>query len=597
MEKTHYINTLIERAWQLLPSDATHTNILVEEALQISQREQYALGEADALTIRSRIFLESHTYDEAITTAHEAIRLYEKLQTTEGLKLYPYAVATLAESYMVLGDYETALFWLERQIDIAEWLRNTEAQASAYQNMSIIYGYMNDHRTALRYLHDASEIASPSQQPRLYQLGAEYALVLKDFESAIDNATIALQGYEALGSASGQALAHSTLGDIYLAMGDPKTARTHYEWAWQFSRHTSRPMATLRSLLQLGKLAVYEQQWESAAENFKGALAFAEANEHHQEQLTCHKALADILEKLGNFREALYHAKRYAELRDEILTQEANLRIQRLDMLQRTRIAQRESEFYAERARQLQALRERDRVYFQELSNIKDEMMRTASHDLKNPLATIRTLVYLLRAEEASAYSPERRQELLERIDQQVDRMTDLISNLLDLAKLETGRAINTQPLPVKDVIVQSIEDVVPLAEARRITIEQQIGDHEAYLDPPRIRQVMVNLLSNAIKYSEAGSKVTVRTSHTNNAVIVEVCDEGVGIPAEDIPRIFERFYRVEKDAHRAREGTGLGLAIVKSIVEQHGGEISVESTVGQGSIFRFTLPIVQKEQ
>lgn len=587
MEKLNYVNTLNQRAWQLVPNNATHANVLIDEALQIAQREQYQLGQADALTVRSRIYLESHTYDEAIATTHEAIRLYEQHADMSGLRLYPYAIATLAESYMILGDYEVSLFWLERQIDAAEWLNDAEAHASALQNISIIYGQMNDHLTALRYLYDATEIASEAQQPRLYQLGAEHALALKDYDAAIDNATIALHRYDALGSSSGQALAQSTLGDIHLAMGDATKAREHYDRAWRFSRNTSRPIATLRSLLQLGKLALHEQQWEPAAEHFKGALAFAESTEHHQQQVECHRALADICEALGDTRQALLHAKRYAELRDELYTQEANLRMQRLDMLQRTRIAQRDSEFYAERARQLQALRDRDRAYFEELQQIKDEMMQTASHDLKNPLATIRTLVFLLR----SRPEPPRYDELLERIDQQVDRMTDLIANLLDLAKLETGRAISPQPFPVQDVVQLSIQDITPLAESRQIKIVKDVGEHKAYLDPLRLRQVIVNILSNAVKYSDDGTRVEIKTSASNGVVVVEVRDYGVGIPAEDVPHIFDRFYRVDADLHRNREGTGLGLAIVKSIIDQHGGQISVESSVGQGSTFRFTLP------
>lgn len=587
MEKLSYVNTLNQRAWQLLQNDITHANVLSAEAFQIAQRENYPLGQADALTIRSRIFLESHTYDEAIATTHEAIRLYELHSDVDGLRLYPYAIATLAESYMILGDYEVSLFWLERQIDAAEWLNDSEAHASALQNISTIYGYMNDHLTALRYLYDATEIASETQQPRLYQLGAEHALALNDYEAAIDNATIALQRYATIDSASGQSIAHSTLGDIFLAKGDAIIAREHYDRAWRFSRNTSRPIATLRSLLQLGKLALHEEQWETASEHFRGALAFAESTDHHQQQVTCHRHLAEIYEKLGDTRQALFHFKRFAELRDELYTQETNLRMQRLDMLQRTRIAQRDSEFYAERARQLQALRDRDRTYFEELSNIKDEMMRTASHDLKNPLATIRTLVYLLR----NNTEPQRNNEFLVRIDQQVDRMTDLISNLLDLAKLETGRAISPEPLPVAEVVLQAIQDITPVAEARQIRINKHITECKAYLDPLRFRQVMDNLLSNAVKYSDDGGEVVVQTSVQNGAVIVEVRDRGVGIPQDDLPHIFDRFYRVDRDNHRTREGTGLGLAIAKSIVDQHGGQISVESTLGEGSIFRFTLP------
>lgn len=587
MEKNNYVDTLNQRAWQLIRQDPTHANVLATEAYQIAQRADYDIGEADALTIRSHVYLEEQTYDEAIVTAHEAIRLYELRPDIPMLSKYPYAVAALAESYMHLGDLEVALFWLERQLDAAEMINDAHARASALQNISTIYGNMNDYVTALRYLYDATEIASETQQPRLYQLGAQHALALKDYDSAIDNATIALRLYEEHQSSSGQSIAHSTLGDIYLAMGNVDKARSHYDIAWQFSRNTSRPLATLRSLLQLGKLALHEAQWEAAREHYLGALAFSQRTENHQVIVECHKALADIFEQLEDFKEALFHAKRYALLRDDLLTAEANLRIQRLDMLQRTRIAQRDSEFYAERARQLQALRERDVQYFEELSVLKDEMMRTASHDLKSPLATIRTLVYLLRTDP----NEERAKELLERIDHQVDRMTDLIANVLDLAKIETGRAINVELQSIRQVIAPAIEEMIPLAEAQQITLVDEIQDANAHLDALRIRQVIDNLLSNAIKYSEPNATITVRSSKLPSAVMIEIIDQGMGIPPDDIPHIFDRFYRVDAVTHRNREGTGLGLAIAKSIIEQHGGEISVESVVGQGSTFRFTMP------
>jgi signal transduction histidine kinase len=162
------------------------------------------------------------------------------------------------------------------------------------------------------------------------------------------------------------------------------------------------------------------------------------------------------------------------------------------------------------------------------------------------------------------------------------------------LAKIETGRAIVTDSVVVANFLQQLVFDHELLAQSKSMSLSATCSpsDLVAIFDPLQIRQVLNNLLANAIKYTPANGSVTITISATPTLIQFMVEDTGIGIPKDAIPHLFERFYRVDNERHRAEEGTGLGLAIVKSIVEQHGGAIRVESHVDKGSRFIFTLPI-----
>jgi signal transduction histidine kinase len=213
-----------------------------------------------------------------------------------------------------------------------------------------------------------------------------------------------------------------------------------------------------------------------------------------------------------------------------------------------------------------------------------------ASHELLTLLTAMRTETEVaLRADRPA----EHYQRVLASILEEIERLTKLADNLLLLSREDT-QAIQLSRGPVRlDELVRGvIEHVAVLAEAASVKL--QIGQLPAATieaDVDCLRQVFFNLLDNAVKYTHPGGSVTVRGYTTDSEATVEVSDAGIGIPAESLPRVFDRFYRVDKSRSRQMGGTGLGLSICKALVERHGGRIEVESVEGKGSTFRVVLP------
>jgi len=227
------------------------------------------------------------------------------------------------------------------------------------------------------------------------------------------------------------------------------------------------------------------------------------------------------------------------------------------------------------------------------LERIRQEFVANVSHELRTPLTAIKGYVEALRDENLES-SPQAEQ-FLKVIDRHAARMEKIVADLLLLSQLESpGRSLRKEPIPVSELIQAALDSVQPLGEAKSQTLESKFPADLPLLvgDSQKIHQMLVNLLQNAVNYTPEGGKIAVEARKEEGGIQIEITDTGIGIPAEDMPRIFERFYRVDKGRSRELGGTGLGLSIVKHIAEAHGGRVSVESRLGQGSRFRVFLPL-----
>ncbi len=247
--------------------------------------------------------------------------------------------------------------------------------------------------------------------------------------------------------------------------------------------------------------------------------------------------------------------------------------------------------------RELESFRQREIVYLRELSAMKDEFVQTVSHDLKNPLSVIMGYSELLLDDAATKQSTQST-NYVAGIKRSADQMYTLINNLLDLAKIEAGMGLGVAPLLLDDFLDEQVQSMQMLAENKQITF--------AYAAPPenvsfmadamRLGQVVRNLLSNAIKYTPTGGRVELNHLIQPTSIVLRVTDTGLGIPAQDLPHIFDKFYRVNTPEHNTSKGTGLGLSIAKAIIEQHRGNIWVDSELGTGTTFSIELPLETPE-
>ncbi|MGE3272938.1 MAG: ATP-binding protein, partial [Chloroflexota bacterium] len=241
----------------------------------------------------------------------------------------------------------------------------------------------------------------------------------------------------------------------------------------------------------------------------------------------------------------------------------------------------------AEHAREVAALKKIDRL--------KTELLSTVSHELRTPLSSIKGYATTLM-EHGEILSPEESREFLEIIDSESDRLDELIRNLLDMSRLEAGvLRIDREPTDLSEVGRACMRRVQRHTERHQLRMEWDT-DHLADVDPSRIAQVMTNLLENAVKYSPDGGEIVLAAQPQGAMLQVSVADQGVGIPQRDLHRVFDRFHRVEGEISKKVGGTGLGLAICQRLVEAHNGKIWVESRIGKGSTFFFTVPLVRME-
>jgi PAS domain S-box-containing protein len=234
----------------------------------------------------------------------------------------------------------------------------------------------------------------------------------------------------------------------------------------------------------------------------------------------------------------------------------------------------------------------RDITLLKDLQAMKDDFVNAVSHDLKSPISAIAALAYLLQQDRPEDVQYQDRVRRMRGIAQ---AMGDLVSDLLDLGRIEAGMDPATERDDLVPLICAVMETLGPDAEAKRITLETALPK-EAWLpmSAPRLRQALLNLVGNGIKYTPAGGHVRVTLTIADGAdtATIAISDTGHGIPAADLPHVFDKFYRVKSAATASTPGTGLGLAIVKSIVDLHKGRVRVESVEGAGSTFFVELPL-----
>lgn len=226
------------------------------------------------------------------------------------------------------------------------------------------------------------------------------------------------------------------------------------------------------------------------------------------------------------------------------------------------------------------------------LERVRSEFLANVSHELRTPIFSMQGFLETLI--DGAVDDPAVNREFLGKAHKHAERLNTLLNDLIEISRIESGdMKMSHRYFALPEFLAHVVEEMRPEADRKRISltlVNPLPEDVEVFGDKERLKQVMVNLIDNAIKYTDPGGSVTVRAVADTDKVTISVADTGCGIAEEHLGRIFERFYRVDKDRSREVGGTGLGLAIVKHIVEAHDGTLSVKSTVGKGSEFSFTV-------
>jgi signal transduction histidine kinase len=232
-----------------------------------------------------------------------------------------------------------------------------------------------------------------------------------------------------------------------------------------------------------------------------------------------------------------------------------------------------------------------DRTRERRVEELRRNFVVNASHELKTPVTSIQTLAEALQV--TMKNDPDRTANLVSRLGVEAERLARLVHDLLDLRRLEERGPLERTPVDLAEMVRLAVAELVPRAESREVTLGVEAPDRAVVAGVRGDLEVIVkNLVSNAVQYNRPGGTVEVSIEGQRGFQVMRVTDTGLGIPQQDLTRIFERFYRVDAARSRATGGTGLGLSIVRHAVERHGGSIRVDSLLGEGTTFTVTLPI-----
>lgn len=229
----------------------------------------------------------------------------------------------------------------------------------------------------------------------------------------------------------------------------------------------------------------------------------------------------------------------------------------------------------------------------EDLNRTRTEFVSAVSHELRTPLAVINQLLLLIYDETAGPINDKQR-EILVKVRHNIDRQTNIINKMLDISRLERKELMLRYSLVnINDLLKDSKEFFQELAAEKNIKLDYSLPDSDVslFIDAERIVQIITNLINNAIKFTEENGRIQVEVKVLEDKVRVGVVDTGIGIAEADLPRVFDKFVQVSTSDAARKQGIGLGLTIVKELVEKHGGEIWIESKIGDGSKFYFTLP------
>lgn len=232
-----------------------------------------------------------------------------------------------------------------------------------------------------------------------------------------------------------------------------------------------------------------------------------------------------------------------------------------------------------------------DRTQERRVEELRRNFVVNASHELKTPVTSIQTLAEALDVTARS--DPDRVQPLVNRLNVEAERLARLVGDLLDLRRLEERGPLERTPVDLAEMVRLAAAELIPRAEARDLEISVDAPERAMVVGVPGDLEVVVkNLVANAIQYNRPDGTITISLRSLDGGYVLEVSDTGIGIPQQDLARIFERFYRVDTARSRETGGTGLGLSIVRHAVESHGGTIRVDSLLGEGTTFTVELPI-----
>lgn len=576
-------------------------------AKQIGDDRAYAL----ALCNLGGVYESLGDYTQALTYSRQSLPLLEIYQDKRGIAT---ALTHIGNASEKLGDYSSALTHHLSGLALYRSIDDKRGESRLLNSVGNVYVSLGDHQEAfdffLRSLQIKEDIGDRQGEAESLACIGDVSHKLGDYEQAQSYHLKSLMIREDIGDLHGVAESYASLSAVLQSTGDLVQSMNYCrnslkkfedlndregeaEMLTALAALIVRQLGQDKSLDHLGLNELFANKGDAdlAKAHLDKALALSESLGTKPRLYRAHQVYADLYKALGDSAKALEHYETFFRIKQDVFSAEMNSKLTTLQMSFATERAEKEAEIYrlktVELGRMNGALRE--------ANELKIELLGIAAHDLKNPLTSIMTSIELIREQ---SEDKELVEELTQAIYASSERMLNLIRDLLDTAAIESGKInLKIQPFDLSRLTEQVISHNTQQAAAKHITVnfESTLTSAAATVtgDINRLREVIDNLVSNAIKYSPPKKQVWVSVSKQPSGIRVEVRDEGQGLSADDMTRLFGKFQRLSSKPTGGESSSGLGLSIVKQLVELHGGAVWAESAGKEkGSSFIVELPV-----
>jgi two-component system sensor histidine kinase ChiS len=599
---TEYIDLLNQLSFELLKQDRHNQRVLTllenSRKLCTTQFPEYRTGLINALITTGEFYRFQHNYGEVMRLHLEAeaicLPLDGQTDQTVLTDLIRLRSAQEALAYMMANWTQHISINVEL-VQLAQKVGQPIMEATANHSLSVAHLKLNNLDDALRYEEKAVAIAETLPDKTKYSfyllgLSVPYSR-LKQFDKAVHYATLAYEFFRGKNS-DYEARTLGTLGERYSEMGDYEQALEYLQQKLDLIKAINFDFFIPETYCGIGMVYQKMGKTDLALHWLESGVALAESTNRMPILIDNYTYLMQAYKDNKDFEKALTTFEKLATLRAETDNQIAINQRNTLLVIHETEQAQLEAQLQQERANRLRIEADnlaQQNALFQKINALKDELVATASHDMRSPLTAIGMELALLQR---VTLDNSKAQQYIERLQKNVTHITNLIRDLLDFSHIQELMQPDRRLCDLTKLVhvAQMRHETLGKAKDIDLRVNMPPGPIHLLLDANQFDRVLDNLISNAIKYTGHGGQVSITLAEVAGQAVLSVRDNGRGIPADDIPRVFESRFRASNSG--GEQGHGHGLSIVKSIVDSHQGTILCESVLGAGSTFIVLLPL-----
>lgn len=592
------VDLLNELSWELRSLDSSRSGSLAEEALAFSKELSYEEGMANALLARGIYRRNTSEYDSALEDLLRARELFYRINRPKGISRSTIWIGLV---HLRAGNYAVALKFFLDALQIYEEHEDENNTAKCYTFIGRAYFNLHDYRTALDYFYKSlhlreSLLDRTAENTIFWDLGRAY-LYLGDFDKALEYCERSLSVCRLHNDTRGLCGSLYLRGEIY---GRKREASVSIRNFWLSARLAGEncdkwaegkawcAMGEIYSELFSGEMS--KPKYFTLAEAYlSDALRVGQEIRANGIMMEAHEQLYKLYRNANRLEKALEHYHEYHSRKEAMISRQSEQVMQNLIYSYEIEKAQKSAEIYRLKNVELaNANRELAR-----LNKEKNELLAVVAHDLKNPLAGVAIAVSLI-FEHRRSMTDNQLNEQLRMILRTADSMKELVTKLLDVNALESGKInIAYETAAVEPIVRELTDEYRSRLNSKKISVFCSIGDNLTLVTDRRcLKEILDNLLSNAIKFSPPERRVFITAIAENAMISIGIRDEGPGIPDTDFRKLFTKFSRLGIKPTAGESSTGLGLSIVKKLTELLGGCVRCESTVGEGTTFTISLPV-----